>query len=198
MTRKLSRAHQMMVEDGAPLCILATPENQRRSEEAWRKFPPRAIPFAEVKVTRNEDADTTAFRAAEDERRRQKSLAQIGKMKARLAAKASKVDYSKTRWDPRKSKFVEDNGTTPNPVLAAEPVTRSSGASRERKADRSNREFKSPDRGQLTKDNAETIARLNGVWKDSYEKLRGTGRIVMTVGNVLKGLVQRGGEVRWN
>lgn len=106
-------------------------------------------------------------------------------MKLRMASKA--IDFKKVRWDARRNKFVPlEGGTTKSapvaPSVSAQPVNRGCAAGA----------------GTLTKDNAEAVARLNGVWKPEYEKLRGTGRIVMTVGNVLKGLVKKGGEVKWN
>lgn len=181
----MTPSQKIMIADGVPRALFLTPEARRK---AWLGVTVRTPVFAETWLTRNEDADTTAFRAQEDERRRQKSLAQIGRMKARLAAKASKIDYDTMRWDPRRSKFVPDNGTKLAPVLSCSvPSGRSEPAVMP----------VCTGAGTLTKDNAEAVARLNGVWKDSYDKLRGTGRIVMTVGNVLKGLVKRGGTVKW-
>jgi hypothetical protein len=190
---KLTPSQRAMVDDGCPLRCIATPENQRRSEEAWRKSPPRAVPFAEIKTTRNEDEATAAFRAQVEAERVAKSRAQIVRMKQRFATKA--IDFSKVRWDARRNKFVPLTGDRPNPGNTI--LTKAETPALVRKVAARAQELADADQPRVTKDNAEAVARLNGVWKPEYEKLRGTGRIVMTVGNVLKGLVKRGGTVKW-
>lgn len=198
---KLLPHQQMMVDDGYPPLLFRTEE---QIKAWWEAHPPVSIPFAQIKTTRNEDEATTAFRAQEDERKRLKSLAQIGKMKARFVAKANPIDYNKMRWDPRKGKFVEDtiirNATDNRSAGVERKLTPTKSPLRTAVAkDALPRAEITPADGshQITKDNAEAIAKLNGIWKPDYEKLRGTGRVVMTVGNVLKGLVKRGGEVKW-
>lgn len=180
---------QLMIADGAPKALFMTAEQRRK---AWNGVAVRAMPLFQA-TPKNETPETVAFRAAEDERRRLKSLAGIQRMKNRFAAKA--IDYSKMRWDARRNKFVPLTGDKPvtqsAPGPAATPYKPAS--SPDRKAAKAG-----ADTGpRVTKDNAETVAKLNGVWKPEYEKLRGTGRIVMTVGNVLKGLAKRGGTVKW-
>lgn len=189
---------QIMISDGAPKALFLTPEQRKK---AWAGVVIRSVPFAQIKATRDESEETKIFRAQVEEERRQKSLAQIGKMKARFAAKANPVDYSKMRWDPRKSKFVPDTGHKPAPMAVPVPTPEPYAKDWKRPAAP---KFKFPpkpadghDWSLITKGTAEAIAKLNGVWKPDYEKLRGTGRIVMTVGNVLKGLVKRGGTVKW-
>lgn len=178
-------ARQLMIADGAPRALFLTPD-QRAKAWAGRALTPAPL-F--VSVPKSETPETAAFRAQEEERRRLKSLAGISRMKARFVTKA--IDYSKMRWDPRRGKFVPDIGSKPK----LEPhVTALIETIKQR--------YYVTDTGAidwscLTKDNAEAVAKLNGVWKDSYEKLRGTGRIVMTVGNMLKGIAKRGGEVKW-
>lgn len=196
-------AKQIMIKDGAPRALFLTPEARRK---AWQGRTLTTIPFIEVRK-RDEDETTAAFRIQFEAERRQKSLAGIAKMKNRFAAKAAaKVDYSKMRWDARRNKFVPmEVGTMGNVV-----DNRSDGRKPDKSPPRTavagtpaQREVKGSPQGladgshQITKDNAEAIAKLNGVWKDSYEKLRGTGRIVMTVGNVLKGITRKGGVVKW-
>lgn len=191
---KLSPGQKLMVQDGFPAVLFATPA-QRAAD--WVKNPPKPLPRIEFNRQRTPDDEATAaFRAQEEERRRAQSRAKIERMKLRMASK--EIDHSKMRWDARRAKFVPIGpwavkpaslpaavrvpvGSTPR-VAASAPIRQSAG---------------SEDWSRVNKDNAEAIAKLNGVWKDSYEKLRGTGRIVMTVCNVLKGKVKRGEGVIW-
>lgn len=128
------------------------------------------------------------FAARSEEERLAHSRAQIARMKLRFESK--KTDHSQMRWDARRARFVPVAVLPPRrfvaPLNTAErlPERKPAGAGAE-------------DWSRVTKDNAEAIARLNGVWKDSYEKLRGTGRIVMTICNVLKGKARRGEEIKW-
>ncbi len=192
-----TKSQQLMIEDGLPPELLI-PQSVRN--DAWRDFPLRSIPlFDRMDRTRNEDEATAAFRAQVEEEKKQKARAQIARMKNRFAAK--EIDHSKMRWDPRKSRFVEDRfGVKP----AAPPVEQPKPKVKQQSYAHHAEFLNGPDTvgaidwSRVNKDNAEAVARLNGVWKDSYEKLRGTGRIVMTVCNVLKGKVRRGEEVRWN
>ncbi len=185
---------QIMIKDGAPKALFLTPEARRK---AWNGVVLRSVPFAQIKVTRDESPETQAFRAQVEEERRLKSLAQIGKMKARFKAKANPVDYSKMRWDPRRNKFVPDTGH--EPVNQPAPETTSAPykpvALPNRKA--ANSGAGTDDWSRITKNTAEAVARLNSVWKPDYEKLRGTGRIVMTTKNLLRGIAKRGGTVKW-
>ena len=200
----MTRPHKLEPHPLDIPAFLRIPQEVRR--KAWEKRPPVAIPFARVEHTRQEDEATQRFRAEEAERKRIKSLDRISKMKSRLSAKA--IDHSRMRWDPRKNKFVEDvvlpkpkvsvtgrfiDKSQPN-VQTVPMKTREVKAIRNAFVKASQADI---DWSRITKDTAEEIAKLNGVWKDSYEKLRGTGRIVMTVANVLKGVVRRGGEVKW-
>lgn len=191
---KLTPAQKLMVKDGFPAALFATPA-QRAAW--WDRHPPRAMPLIEFNKSRTEDdAATAAFRVQEEERRKVQSRAKIDRMKLRFASKA--IDHSKMRWDQRRNKFVEDTiGARPAVVLVQpEPLGRVDAGPRKQRIDAAL--IATEDWSRVTKDNAEAIARLNGVWKDSYEKLRGTGRIVMTVCNILKGKVRRGEEVKWN
>lgn len=192
---KLKPYQQMLVDDGLPLACIATPQTMARARKYWDAHPPISIPFAQIDRTRDESPETKAFRAQEEERKRLKSLAGIARMKTRFASKA--IDYTKMRWDARRNKFVPIEPGTPKlgsserlgpQYDGTRSINSSSMPDGRRHDDRPH---------QLTKDNAEAVAKLNGVWKDSYEKLRGTGRIVMTVGNTLKGITKRGGMVKW-
>lgn len=200
---KLTNSQCLMRDDGLPVACILTPAQRAK---AWAGVVIRSVPFANVKTTRDDSDETKAFRAQEEERRRLKSLASIAKMKAKFAAKANPVDYTKMRWDARRAKFVPLTGTKPTDsgqepakvreartALPHQRLPTQTGKAREApvKAD------KLALSGQLTKDSAERLAKLNGVWKDDYEKLRGTGRIVMTVGNLLRGIAKRGGTVKW-
>lgn len=201
----MTPSHKIMIADGAPKALFLTPEARKK---AWQGVALRSVPFAQIKVTRDESPETAAFRAQVEEERRLKSLAQIGKMKARFKAKANPVDYSKTRWDPRRSKFVPDTGSKPNVSTPDQGLPRPEHASKQVKPAAKVPAPAAPNVARtyvdatgnwsrITKDTAEAIAKLNGVWKPDYEKLRGTGRIVMTVGNVLKGHAKRGEAVKW-
>ncbi len=137
----------------------------------------RGVPVEEI--LRQREYNNSFAEVIEGERL-MKSRAKITKMKQRFETKA--IDFTKVRWDARRNKFVPLEpavvvAKTAPKIMAADVAT---GLQK------------------ITKANAEAIAKLNGVWKPEYEKLRGTGRIVMTVGNVLKGLVKRGGSVKWN
>lgn len=190
---KLTPAQQMMVEDGFPRELLWTPE-QRAAW--WVANPPKAMPLIEFNKPRTaDDAATAAFRAQVEEERRLKSLAKIDRMKVRQAGKA--IDHSKMRWDARRNKFVEMGHVyAPNQGVSRTPhqPEQVQPAPKVRPAPQTGSQVA----GQVvTKDTAEQIAKLNGIWKPEYEKLRGTGRIVMTVGNVLKGKAKRGEEIKW-
>lgn len=194
----MTRPHKLEPHPLDIPAFLRIPQEVRR--KAWEKRPPVAIPFARVEHTRQEDEATQRFRAEEAERKRIKSLDRISKMKSRLSAKA--IDHSRMRWDPRKNKFVEDAYVSAPDKRVSRPVHTPVKSQSKAKAGPVRNvpvqvQQVDVDWLKITKDTAEEIAKLNGVWKDSYEKLRGTGRIVMTVANVLKGVVRRGGEVKW-
>lgn len=201
---KLKPYQQMLVDDGLPLACIATPQTMARARKYWDAHPPVSVPFAQIDRTRDESPETKAFRAQEEERKRLKSLAGIARMKTRFASKA--IDYTKFRWDARRNKFVPITGDrhvpAPDQGLARLPdrpaQTKPAITQNQRIRPVTQRlDETGQDWSRLNKDTAETLARLNGVWKDSYEKLRGTGRIVMTVGNILKGIAKRGGMVKW-
>jgi len=198
---------QLMVADGAPKALFLTPEQRNK---AWQGVPLRTPVFAQIEK-RDEDEATKAFRAQMEEERRQKSLAGIQRMKNRFAAKA--IDYSKMRWDARRNKFVPIDVGTPGSVPAVKTSRPDSAVARVRETTPAGTDnwiypaapkFKFPpkatdghDWSRITKDTAEKIAKLNSAWKPEYEKLRGTGRIVMTIGNILKGRVKRGETIKW-
>lgn len=189
---KYTRSQQLMIKDGAPAALFIS-EAQRA--KAWAGRPMTVIPAFNL-VPRNEDEATAAFRAQVEAERRQKSLAQITRMKTRFATKA--IDYTKMRWDPRKGKFVEDVATPaiPKPeerTLDGRPVFRPGVFKMKLPAI----PVASGDYSRVTKDTARDLAELNGVWDAKYEKLSG-GLLVMTVTNRLKGIVKRGGEVKWS
>jgi hypothetical protein len=204
---KLTPSQRLMVADGFPPSLFAT-QVQRAAH--WLAHPPCAMPFIPTK-TRDEDEATAAFRAQEEARKRQKSLASITRMKTRMAAKA--VDHSRMRWDPRRSQFVPDTGTRciensvdnrsagrkpdKSPPRTAAPVdARLRGVTGANPSRNVQAAVTNQDWSRVTKDTARALAELNGVWDAKYEKLSG-GLLVMTVTNRLKGLVKRGGEVRW-
>lgn len=206
---KLTPQQRMMVKDGLPAACIMTPAQRAK---AWERNPPRPMEFVNTRVTRNEDAATQAFRAEQEELRKRKVQASLEKMKRRVAAKA--IDHTRYRWDPRKGQFVLD------PYMAA-------AAERERKdriaksglilptdrhmalaeAGRMKQTGSGPklkplvavpgDWAYVKSDTARRLAELNGVWDDKYAKLTG-GLLVMSVRNRLKGLVKRGGTVKWN
>lgn len=214
---------QLMLRDGAPAALFLTPAQRTK---AWQGVLLRAMPLFEINKTRDESPETAAFREQEEERRRLKSLEGIARMKLRMASKA--IDFSKVRWDARRNKFVplegqmskseplgllnikrglatvnravEDMKRKPMPLEGAptEPALfRPSdlhGAAK-RRVDAAL--VATEDWSRVNKDTAATLAKLNGVWDDKYAKLSG-GLLVMTVTNRLKGLVKKGGEVKWN
>lgn len=189
---------KLMVKDGLPKSLLLSVDERRA---AWEANPPRPMPLYDPKP-RTSDAETLRVAAELEEQRKAHARAKIERMKLKFASKA--IDHSKMRWDQRLGKFVEDHHV---PVLTSNKgVTRGCPAKKDQSASQANTagparsETRTQGAGDkvVTKDNAEQIAKLNGVWKDSYAALRGTGRIVMTVGNVLKGIVKKGGEIKWN
>lgn len=199
---KLTPSQRLMADDGAPSVCFATPA-QRAAW--WKANPPAAMPAFQLQV-RNPDAATVEFAAQEAERRRLKSLAGIARMKNRIAAK--KVDLTKCRWDPRRNRFVEDNmsnsshdrdrGVVHTPPHPKEKQSFSPTRHRvEGDQKLRDNQVLNTDWSRVTKDSARTLAELNGIWDDKYEKLSG-GLLVMTVTNRLKGLVKKGGAVRWN
>lgn len=189
----MTPSHKIMISDGAPKALFLTPEARKK---AWRGVAIRSVPFAQIATTRNESEETKAFRAQVEEARRQKSLAQIGKMKARFATKT--IDYSKVRWDPRKSKFVPDTGTKPVavPVPTPEPYAKDWVRPAAPKFKFPPRATDGHDWSRVTGTNARDLLMLNRVWHEKHDKLKG-GLLVMTTRNLLKGLVKKGGEVRW-
>ncbi len=196
---------QMMLKDGAPAALFMTPTQRAK---AWSGRPLTTVPLFQA-VPKNEDVATKAFRAQEDERRRLKSLQQIGKMKARMMTK--KIDHDLMRWDPRTCRFVEDTGAKAEPTidhdrdrgvvhLPRHPKEKQSFAEPRKVLKRTQTAIdKAIDTlywARVKSHNARQLAELNGVWEQKYEKLSG-GLLVMTVTNRLKGLVSKGGEVKW-
>lgn len=184
----MNKSQQIMVAEGLPrACILTDAQRAK----AWQGVKLQAIPLFRL-TPKDESPETKAFRAQVEAERRQKSLAQIAKMKTRFAAKA--IDYTKMRWDARRNKFVPIEPGTTKSVPAVKAPSGDSAVKARRETTPAGTDI---DWSRITTETAEALARLNGVWKDSYEKLRGTGRIVMTVSNVLKGKVKRGEAVKW-
>ena len=169
-----------------PKFLRLTPSQRAK---AWEGVTLRAVPAftsASVSRTRDEDAATLAFREQEEARRKAKSMAGIARMKTRIEAK--KIDYTKMRWNPRKSRFEPDeigarSSTVEQACVSCTDYAGSSPAA-------------STNIDAVNKDTAERLARLNGVWDDKYAKLFG-GLLVMTVKNRLKGLVKKGVEIKW-
>lgn len=182
---------QLMVADGAPKALFMTPEQRRK---AWAGRPLTVPVF--VQLQRDESEEVKAMR----ERLKAEATIALKNRIARAEARKAnaKIDYSKMRWDARRNRFVplEPWATKPAPSGTTEsaPAVK---APRRDSAVKARGETTPAGADIVTKDNAEAVARLNNVWKPEYEKLRGTGRIVMTVGNLLRGIVKRGGTVKW-
>lgn len=201
---RLTRSQQFMIEDGFPSSLFRTAE-QRAAW--WAANPPKSMPLFRLEV-QNMDEETEAFRAQIEEERKAKARAQIGRMKNRFASKA--IDHSKMRWDQRRNKFVEDTHVSaPDQRLSRpvhlsnqeQPATEISSTSAEelqtiQAADVVSSTGGGVEWSHINKGNARALAELNGVWDDKYAKLSG-GLLVMTVVNRLKGIVKRGGEVKW-
>lgn len=188
---KLSAPQRLMHKDGAPAALFMTPEQRRK---AWTGRPLTTIPLYAA-TPKDESDETRAFRARVEEERRLKSLAGIARMKTRIASKA--IDYSRMRWDARRAKFVPNTGSKPvaqpeELTLDGRPVFKPGVFKMKLPA----LPVATGDYSRVTKDTARELAELNGVWADKYEKLSG-GLLVMTVTNRLKGLVKKGGEVKW-
>jgi hypothetical protein len=194
---KLTPSQRLMADDGAPSICFLTAE-QRAAW--WKANPAVAMPAFSLEV-RADDEATRKFRAEEAERRRLASLASIARMKNRMASK--KVDFTKMRWDARRNKFVEDHNALQSPrtpVAQIPPRPMAIASKRILAVGRGHRVSglsDSVDWSRVTKDNAEAVARLNSIWKPEYEKLRGTGRIVMTVLNILRNKIKRQETVLW-
>lgn len=187
---KPTTSQRLMRDDGLPAICFLTPEVRGK---AWVGRTLTVIPFIATNKTRDETPETAAFRARVEEERRLKSLAGIQRMKNRFAAKA--VDYSKMRWDARRAKFVPLTGD--KPVTPSAPVVQAFNRSSATPVSREITPTGADNWSRVTKDTARTLAELNGVWDDKYAKLSG-GLLVMTVTNRLKGIVKRGGTVRWS
>lgn len=177
---------QIMIADGAPKGLFLTAA-QRAKAWAGRPLTTESQSRSGVSLfqstPKSETAETAAFRAQVEEERRLKSLAGIQRMKNRFAAKA--VDYSKMRWDARRAKFVPIDvpvlrPTAPRNLVVLQEII--------------NRQHDSLQRVDYA--NARRLAEINGVWDDKYTKLSG-GLLVMTITNRLKGLVKKGGMMRW-
>ena len=175
-----------------PKFLRLTPSQRAK---AWEGVTLRAVPVftsASVSRTRNEDAATAAFRAQEEARRKAHTMASISKMKTRIETK--KIDHTKMRWNPRLSRFEPDVFQTTKPTTAVKAPVRDSAV-------RTTGASLAPavvgnGWSRVTKDTAQRLAKLNSVWDDKYAKLSG-GLLVMTVTNRLKGLVKKGGTVKW-
>lgn len=193
---KLSRAQTMMVDDGFPKELFRTPAQRH---DYWEAHPPRAMPLFELNKARDESPETAAFRAQEEERRRLKSLEGIARMKARMATKA--IGFSKVRWDARRNKFVPLAGGTTKSAptalsMSAQPVNRGRVVEAGTPGKATVNRVTDPIWFRVNKGTAAALAKLNGVWDDKYAKLSG-GLLVMSVTNRLKGLIKKGGEVKW-
>lgn len=176
---------QLMQADGAPAALFLTTAQRAK---AWVGRPLTTIPLFQA-APKDESDETKAFRVQEEERRRLKSLEGIARMKLRMASKA--IDFSKVRWDSMRCKFVPLEGA---PVVVAKPIPLYPPATQKRIDNR--RSAAEDGWSRVKSDNAKRLAELNGVWDDKYAKLSG-GLLVMTVTNRLKGLVKKGGEVKW-
>lgn len=191
---------QQMIADGAPRALFLSQEARRK---AWIGRPVTTVAF--VKLQRDESAEAKAMREKLKAEEITALKNRLARSKLRKETKA--IDYSKMRWDSRRNKFVPLTGDKPNVSAPDQGVSRSGdrpaqtkptpAAGRRAVAKAVDAPGQGSDWPRISKDTAEALAKLNGVWKPEYEKLRGTGRIVMTVGNVLKGLVKRGGTVKW-
>lgn len=214
---------QLMVRDGAPAALFLTPAQRAK---AWQGVTLRSIPLFQA-APKDESPETKAFRAQEEERRRLKSLEGIARMKLRMASKAidfNKVRWDARR---NKFVPLEDGTTEFAPTVKVLSSGSAAGARDETTpvganiptrqqlaiqqtmnkihADRraatavkiAKRQLGAdPIWSRVNKDTARDLAQLNGVWDDKYAKLSG-GLLVMTVTNRLKGLVKKGGEVKW-
>ena len=193
-----------------PKFLRLTPSQRAK---AWEGVTPRALPVfeaASVTRTRNEDAATVAFRAEAERRRKLEVQNSLARMKARIQAK--KIDYTKVRWNPRVCKFEEIGPATKNTRAGATtgetrvaksvrtvgsiPATGASFIDQIDTSAKIGHDATGIDWACVAKDTARRLAELNGVWDDKYAKLSG-GLLVMTVTNRLKGLVKRGGAVKW-
>lgn len=85
------------MDDIPTFCVI--PAEQRRA--AWERNPPTPMPS--FNKPRNEDADTAAFRARQEELSKAKAYSRIGAMKAK---QATPVDLSKVRWDGSRCRWV--------------------------------------------------------------------------------------------
>lgn len=179
---------RLMQADGAPAALFMTAAQRAK---AWAGRPLTTIPLFQA-APKDESAETRAFRAQDEERRRLKSLEGIARMKLRMATKTT--DFSKVRWDARRNKFVPLEGAAvKNTILTKADIP---ALGRKVAARALQLELEDHDWSRVNKDTAATIAKSNGVWDDKYTKLSG-GLLVMTVTNRLKSLVKKGGEVKW-
>lgn len=166
--------------------FLRIPQQQRNAE--WVKNPPRPAPAFVPVAIKSEDPATEQFRLELEEQKRIKSLARIAKMKQRKESK----DRTGMRWNLRRCRWEPDPFYVPQPSKPSalvRPVRISKPSAKVPAGD-------SNDWSRVTKATAEMLARSNGVWDDKYAKLK-DGLLVMTVTNRLKGLVKRGGSVKW-
>jgi hypothetical protein len=140
------------------------------------------------RIRDSEDPATEQFRKELEEQKRQKSLARISKMKQRKESK----DHTGMRWNLRRCRWEPDPFYTPQPSKPSALVRSVQVPKPSAKVPAGD----TNDWSRVTKDTAKTLAEANGVWDDKYLKLK-DGLLVMTVTNRLKGLVKRGGSVKW-
>lgn len=167
--------------------FLKIPREQRA--EAWAKNPPKVVPDFVPKRIRDEDPATEQFRRELEEHKRAKSLARISKMKARQESK----DRTGMRWNLKRSRWEPDPFYVASAPKASALVRTPAAPKVSAKVPVND----ATDWSRVTKDTAQHLAKANGVWDDKYAKLK-DGLLVMTVTNRLKGVVKRGGQVKWN
>lgn len=189
-----------------PKSLRLSPEVRRA---AWLAQPPRPMPiFTAQPKTMEADAVQLVADIAEEKRRA--SLNRIGKMKAKQSQ--GKVSAETHRWNAGRGCFEplappewklqrgrDEHARFMEMHPDAKPLEEKSvymklvatyTRVRVNFPKNANADF------AVTKDNAERIAKLNGVWKDNYGALQ-AGLMTMSVKNRLKRLVKEGHSIVW-
>jgi len=192
--------------------FLRIPADVRRA--AWLASPPRPMPkFIPVAIAT--DADTEAALAEIAEEKRRASLNRIAKMKSKMSQ--GKVSIKTHRWNAGRGRFEplaapewklqrgrEEHVRFMEMYPDARPLEEKPMyhvAKNYLIQSQNTHKVALPSTGPnldlVTKDNAERVARRNGVWKDSYGTLQ-AGLMTMSVKNRLKRLVKDGHDIMWD
>src|SRR5580765_990848 len=106
----LTKAQQLMIEDGCPPELIRTAEADQAARKAWIANPPKAGPqFIDPKI----EADRKlreAHRKADAARQRERDHAKLNATRSKKSF--PKIDYTGLRWCSRRAKWIRDDVQT--------------------------------------------------------------------------------------